>query len=57
MIEGESLVNDGSAIVVFSIFIAFAEGKEQTVGQMFLLFFRLAFGGLLLGIIMGAIIT
>ena len=34
LIEGESLVNDGTAIVVFNVFLAIARGEEKTFGNV-----------------------
>lgn len=66
MIEGESLVNDGSAIVVFEIFMVLVfksndanAANEPSVDALFIieLFARLALGGFALGILMGIIIN
>jgi len=60
-ISGESLLNDGSAIVFFSIFkeLFLTElnlegvGKTYSVGEGFSLFFRLALGGVAIGLAFG----
>ena len=60
-ISGESLLNDGSAVVFYHIFSArfFYEmgipgiGEEIGWGEGFLLFFRLALGGMCIGIAFG----
>jgi NhaP-type Na+/H+ or K+/H+ antiporter len=57
MIEGESLLNDGTAMVVFLVVLDIVEGKETTVSDIFLKFIRLSLGGPLLGIICGIIVT
>ncbi|KAL7554240.1 hypothetical protein ACHAWF_017833 [Thalassiosira exigua] len=57
-ISGESLLNDGSAVVFFFVFGGlFLEelgihelGGESTVGQAFLIFFRMSLGGLAIGL-------
>lgn len=54
MIEGESLLNDGSAVVVFLIAEQMLnEDTELTVPQMFGKFLRLAGGGVLWGLCSG----
>ena len=54
LIEGESLLNDGTAIVLFMVFFLGITG-EATDGSPVLEFFRVAFGGLLIGGIFGYI--
>ena len=34
LIEGESLVNDGTAIVVFNVFLAIAKGEHLSFGDV-----------------------
>lgn len=53
MIEGESLVNDGTAYVMFSIVLNIAKGDPFEAGEMFHRFFRLSFGGPALGVVFG----
>jgi NhaP-type Na+/H+ or K+/H+ antiporter len=57
MIEGESLLNDGTAMVVFLVVLDIVEGKEFTIWQILLKFIRLSIGGPLLGIFCGVFIT
>jgi NhaP-type Na+/H+ or K+/H+ antiporter len=57
MIEGESLLNDGTAMVVFLILLKIVEGEDMSFGSMILMFVRLSFGGPLLGIIAGFIMS
>lgn len=54
-IAGESLLNDGTALVLFSVFLAVAVEGEQSVTTMALtlLFVQKVFGGLLLGALLG----
>ncbi|XP_057290115.1 sodium/hydrogen exchanger 10-like [Hydractinia symbiolongicarpus] len=56
IIEGESLLNDGAAIVLFHIFFNLSF-KEMTVTQIGLYFPRVAFGGMALGLVAGKIIV
>ncbi|KAL3916191.1 MAG: hypothetical protein SGILL_005292 [Bacillariaceae sp.] len=63
-ISGESLLNDGSSFVFFTIFsqlfyIALGVGDEDTpesvsVGEGFALFFRMSLGGTVVGAVFGA---
>lgn len=49
LVEGESLLNDGTAVVIFSILLAFATGGDLTVGGAILEFVKVAGLGLLVG--------
>lgn len=55
LIEGESLLNDGTAIVLFMVFFLGITG-EATGGSPILEFFRVAFGGLFIGGLFGYIV-
>lgn len=60
LMEGESLLNDGTAIVVFGVFYArmletyqVCHAKALDGSEMVVLFFRLGLGGVVLGGLMG----
>jgi Sodium/hydrogen exchanger family len=53
MIEGESLMNDGSAYVLFVVMLQSLQGEDRSPGEMVLYGLRLAFGGVALGVAMG----
>lgn len=55
LIEGESLLNDGTAIVLFMVFFLGITG-QATEGSPIVEFFRVAFGGLLIGAVFGYIV-
>ena len=56
MIEGESLFNDGTAMVIFLIMLEMVEGKELSFGEMLGKFARLSFLGPLLGLCFGLLV-
>jgi NhaP-type Na+/H+ or K+/H+ antiporter len=57
LIEGESLLNDGTAMVVFLVIIEVVKGKPVTPGAVIIKFCRLSFGGPLLGVIGGIVMS
>jgi len=56
MIEGESLFNDGTAMVIFLIMLKIVEGEELGFGAMVAMFARLSFLGPLLGLFFGVLV-
>lgn len=56
-IEGESLLNDGTAMVVFLVMLEIVEGLEPNVWTIIIKFLRLALGGPIIGWIFGVILT
>lgn len=54
LIEGESLLNDGTAIVIFMVFFTGITGTTGDTNAI-VEFGRVAFGGILLGIIIGGV--
>ena len=57
LIEGESLFNDGTAMVIFIILLQIVEGKEKSLGEILGLFIRMAVGGPIVGLLGGFIIV
>lgn len=57
MIEGESLLNDGTAMVVFLVLIDLVEGNELTAGEIIGMFVRLSAGGIVLGLLGGVVLA
>lgn len=55
LIEGESLLNDGTAIVIFMVFFLAITGESTTLPPV-LEFFRVSLGGILLGGIVGFLV-
>ena len=54
LIEGESLLNDGTAIVLFMVFLVGITG-EATGTSPIIEFLRVALGGILVGVVIGSI--
>ena len=57
MIEGESLLNDGTAMVVFLVLIDLVEGNTLTAGEIISMFVRLSAGGIILGLLGGVLLA
>jgi len=55
LIEGESLLNDGTALVVFIVLLDFVHNKSPTVWEIFVQFCQMSLGGPLLGLLFGFI--
>lgn len=57
LLEGESLLNDGTAIVIFNLMLAIAlTGVFDPIGSVFD-FLTVAGGGLVIGLVLGALIS
>lgn len=56
-IEGESLLNDGTAMVIFLIMVDLVEGADPAWWQVLLKFLRLTVGGPLIGLVFGWVLT
>ena len=56
VIEGESLVNDGTAIVVFTLFFEISKGEHKTALDVFVMFLTQPLGAMLIGIVAGQLV-
>ena len=57
LLEGESLFNDGTAIVLFNLMITIALTGNFSIGESILNFLVISGGGLLVGLILGLLIS
>jgi len=57
LLEGESLFNDGTAIVMFSLTLAIALSGQFSLAGSIASFFTIAGGGLSIGIVLGVLIS
>jgi NhaP-type Na+/H+ or K+/H+ antiporter len=57
LIEGESLLNDGTAMVFFMVFLNMVKGNTQSLTSVITNFIRMGLGGPLLGLGIGLIAT
>lgn len=57
LIEGESLLNDGTALVLFLVLIKFVQGESLTAGEVIGQFCRMSLLGPLLGLFFGFIMA
>jgi CPA1 family monovalent cation:H+ antiporter len=57
LIEGESLFNDGTAIVLFNLMLAFALTDKFNVAKSLVDFFVISIGGALIGLVLGWLIA
>ena len=55
LIEGESLFNDGSAIVFYELFVSMTKGEHSSAGSIVLRFISLACGSPILGLAFGVV--
>ncbi len=57
-IEGESLLNDGTALVMFTILLKLAEGEEpEGLAEYLLQFIKMSCGGALFGIVFAVLVV
>ncbi len=52
-IPGESLLNDGTAFVIFQIVLEIVKGENPSVGDVVVDFVHISFGGTAVGIVFG----
>ncbi len=57
LLEGESLFNDGTAIVIFNLLLGVALTGQYSVSQGVMDFLRVAGGGFLVGVLLGALVA
>lgn len=57
LVEGESLLNDGTAMVFFMLFMDLAKGNASSVTGVVTNFIRVSLGGPLLGLLVGVLIS
>jgi CPA1 family monovalent cation:H+ antiporter len=58
MLEGESLFNDGTAIVVFNLMLAIVLGQAEFSAQYFIFdFLRVAGGGIVVGLLISSLLS
>lgn len=55
LVEGESLLNDGTSIVLFSLLLAAVSGTATSIGQLILQFLIVVGGGVFVGFALGTI--
>lgn len=55
LIVGESLLNDGTAIVLFKLYFSMMEGKTFTAGEVIVYFIQMVLGSPAVGVIFGLI--
>lgn len=53
LVEGESLLNDGTSVVVFGLIVAYVSGVVSTPAALFVQFFAVVGGGAIAGAIVG----
>jgi CPA1 family monovalent cation:H+ antiporter len=57
LVEGESLLNDGTAIVVFGIILALVQGGSLHLVDGMISFLRVSAGGLVVGLVLGWVVA
>ena len=57
LVEGESLMNDGTAMVFFALFLDLAKGHSSSFTGVIFSFVRVALGGPLLGMVIGFVMS
>jgi CPA1 family monovalent cation:H+ antiporter len=57
LVEGESLLNDGTSLVLFGLVLSYVAGTHVTSGALILQFFKVVGAGALTGIAMGSVVS
>lgn len=57
LVEGESLLNDGTSLVLFTLALGYAAGHPLSVGGVAIDFFRIAGAGLAAGVLVGLAVS
>jgi CPA1 family monovalent cation:H+ antiporter len=57
LVEGESLLNDGTSVVVFGLIVAYVSGAVSTPGGLLVQFFAVVGGGAVAGAVVGVAAT
>lgn len=57
LVEGESLLNDGTSIVFFTLVLGLVGGSSLSVGGLAVDFFRIVGGGVVIGGVIGIVIS
>jgi CPA1 family monovalent cation:H+ antiporter len=57
LVEGESLLNDGTAIVIFNLMLAIALTGEFDLGSSLARFVQVSAGGIIIGLVLGWMIS
>lgn len=55
IVEGESLLNDGTGVVLFTVLLAFLSGAQSSPSGLVLDFIRVAGGGAVCGLVIGGV--
>lgn len=57
LVEGESLLNDGTSVVFFTLILAYVSGTTSSVGSLIGQFITIVGGGALVGGVVGFVVT
>ena len=57
LVEGESLLNDGTALVLYGLVLAFVSGTHVAAGSLVVEFFKVVGAGVMAGIAIGVLVT
>ncbi len=57
LVEGESLLNDGTSVVFFTLILAFVNGSATTLSSLLLEFVTIVGGGAVIGLLVAWVVT